>query len=273
MQALCRPADGSAGGACGKMTGMHTRHIEAIERATLAAVAPAAMEELPGWLLGLDPGTVGRSHSAVPLQHSQPQEGVLTAIEARYAAHGRDPVFRLPDVAGFDGLCAALAGRGYARSQLTQVQIGSAQAMARLVQGPAADVAATPDAAWASVFLGEGFDAVDGANRVRALSQAPDAVFASVQVEGRAVAAGMACFSHGWASVHGMRTAPGHRGQGLAGRILATLARQAQARAITSVFLQVEAQNSPAQALYRRAGFGAAWTYAYWRKASSLPGS
>jgi len=43
--------------------------IEAIERATLAAVAPERIEALSGWLLPLDPGTVGRAHSAVPLHH------------------------------------------------------------------------------------------------------------------------------------------------------------------------------------------------------------
>jgi len=33
------------------------------------------------------------------------------------------------------------------------------------------------------------------------------------------------------------------------------------------VFLQVEAGNTAAQALYRRAGFETAWSYMYWRRA------
>lgn len=33
------------------------------------------------------------------------------------------------------------------------------------------------------------------------------------------------------------------------------------------VFLQVEAGNTAAQALYRRAGFETAWSYVYWRHA------
>ena len=248
------------------MVDMHTHQIEAIERATLAAVAPATVEELRGWLLGLDPGTVGRAHSAVPLRHAEPDGEVLAAIELRYAAHGLSPVFRLPLATGFEPLRAALARRAYAPVQPTQVQVGTARAMAQQFSRAGADLAAAPDEAWASVFLGEGFDPVDGANRVRLLSRAKEAVFASVRVNGRVVAAGVGSFSHGWASIHGMRTALGHRSQGLASSILGALAHEAQARDIQQVFLQVDAANTQAQALYRRAGFMTAWTYEYWRK-------
>ncbi|WP_092007943.1 GNAT family N-acetyltransferase [Polaromonas sp. OV174] len=244
--------------------------VESIERATLAAVPPAALQEMPGWLLGLDSGTVGRAHSAVPLQHAAPDPAVVAQIEQCYAAHGLKPTFRLPLVASFESFRDALARRGYAPSQPTRVQVGSSHAVQQLPggspQGADLELAATPDEAWASVFLGEGFDPVDGANRVRLLGRAQDAVFASLRVDGRAVAAGAASFSHGWASIHGMRTALSHRGQGLASRILASLSSRAQARGITSVFLQVDAENTRAQDLYQRAGFATAWTYDYWRK-------
>ncbi|MDF2467539.1 MAG: family N-acetyltransferase, partial [Ramlibacter sp.] len=123
-----------------------------------------------------------------------------------------------------------------------------------------------PDPDWASVFVGEGFDPVDGASRVATLSRAPGALFASIREGDETVAAGMGGFSHGWASVHGMRTAQHCRGHGLAGRVLATLAQAAQSRGIDRVFLQVEASNASALALYRRAGFETAWTYSYWKK-------
>ena len=240
--------------------------IEAIEWATLSAVAPEAMEEIPGWLLPFDSGTVGRAQSAVPVRHAAPDAAALREIEARYAARGLPSVLRIPLVAAFDGFRDLLARSGYHGAKPTQVQTAATSDVQRVAKGPAADIASQPDAGWATVFLGEGFDPVDGASRVKTLSRAPGTLFASIREDGRTVAAGAAAFGHGWASVHGMRTAQACRGRGLAARVLASLADAASARGYPRMFLQVEAHNPPAQSLYRRAGFQPAWTYAYWRK-------
>ena len=244
--------------------------IEAIERATIAAVSPQAVEELPeGWLLPFDSGTVSRAKTALPLRHVAPGPGpaLVERIEARYHAHGLPPAFRLPDAPCFDAMREALAHRGYGACKATVTQIGHAQAMGKLAAGAPAALDAAPDAGWESVFLGPGFDPVDGASRVRALSRASGTLFASVRENGRTVAAGAIAFGHGWASVHGMRTEQAARGRGLAGRVLAGLAQAALARGVERVFLQVEAGNAAALSLYRRAGFSPAWRYAYWQPA------
>jgi ribosomal protein S18 acetylase RimI-like enzyme len=85
------------------------------------------------------------------------------------------------------------------------------------------------------------------------------------EADGRVAAVGVMSFDHRWAGVHGMRTAPDRRRQGLASRVLAALGREAQARGVGRVFLQVEEAN-PARILYRQAGFTQAWRYHYWRK-------
>ncbi len=189
---------------------MTPAEIEAIERATLAAVAPEALEEIPGWLLPYDGGTVGRAKSAVPLQHTRPDPAVLREIEARYRARKLPAVFRIPANPHFDDLRAALARSGYTGSKPTEVQTAMTAAVQRV-----SDAAA---------------------------------------------------FSNNWASVHGMRTAQAWRGRGLAARVLATLAAAAGSRGYPRMFLQVQADNSPARSLYRRAGFTIAWTYDYWQR-------
>ncbi|HMA10199.1 MAG TPA: GNAT family N-acetyltransferase [Ramlibacter sp.] len=250
----------------GESGGVTSEGIEAIERATLAAVAPEALEEIAGWLLPFDSGTVGRAKSAVPVAHTAPDPGSLREIEERYAARALPAVFRIPSAPAFDGFGEALARGGYAAAKPTQVHIAATSRVRQVCDAAPADIAAQPDAGWAEVFLGEGFDPVDGASRVRTLSRATGTLFASVRRDGRTVAAGAAAFGHGWASVHGMRTAQACRGQGLAARVLASLAAAALARGYPRMFLQVEAHNPPAQALYRRAGFEPAWTYTYWRR-------
>jgi N-acetylglutamate synthase len=246
---------------------MMNPQVPAIERATLAAVSPRAVLELPGWLLPFDAGTVGRAKSAVPLLHSlsNADARLVPGIEAHYAARGLQPSFRLPDGPCFAAMCQELTRRGYSAQQPTLVQVGSAQAVRAVTTQRPADMADAADAAWAALFLGEGFDPVDGASRVKHLSRATGTVFASVREGGHTLAAGAGAYSHGWASVHGMRTAAGQRGRGLAGRVLAALAEKAIERGMAQVFLQVEEGNTAALALYQRAGFRTAWRYQYWR--------
>ena len=245
---------------------MVQQDIASLERATLAAVPPREVEAIEGWLLALDVGTVGRAHSAVPTRHEAVDPAVVPAIEERYAARGLAAVFRVPQPAAFDGLRAALQARGYAASQPTLTLVGHAEAAARLATSGEVELSAVPGEDWAAVYLGEGFDPVDGASRVGFLRRSRRSVFAGVRVQGRVVAVGCGCYSDGWWGVHGMRTATGWRGRGHAGAILAALGREALSRGIARAFLQVERDNAAALSLYRRAGFRDAWCYEYWRR-------
>jgi len=243
-----------------------SQDIGAIERATLAAVAPQQVSALPGWLLPMDPGTVGRAQSAVPLIHDLAAITPWQAVAERYREAGFRPALRLPEQAAFAPLHAELAGAGWRRTQPTQVQVASLEGL--LLADPAGcELALQPDAAWMAMFLGEGLDPVDGASRSAALARARESRYASLREDGETRACGMACFAEGWLSVHGMRTAAAHRGRGLATRVLAAMAQEARARGIAQVFLQVDGSNTPALSLYRRLGFAEAWTYAYWRPA------
>lgn len=240
--------------------------IANLERATLDAVAPPAVHAIDGWLLPFDNSTIGRTKSAVPLRHHGLDAAHIADIETLYAERGLRAAFRTADVPGLDNIHAELRRRGYAAEQPTLVQVGTVQQMRSICQATPADVSDTPTPEWSAVYLGDGFDPVDGAHRIQALSRSRYGVYASVQEDGQPVAAGTASLSQGWASLHGMRTAASHRGRGLAARVLAGLADAATQQALTRVFLQVEEGNSAARALYRRAGFTTAWRYHYWRR-------
>ncbi|MBA4212800.1 MAG: GNAT family N-acetyltransferase [Polaromonas sp.] len=244
-------------------------NVEAIERATLQAVAPEVVESLPGWLLPMDHGTVGRARSAVPLHHDPHDTHVLSTIVARYAALGFEPRLRLPELPAFLPWHEALAQRGWRRDQPTLTLTGDVQRLLTPPDGTPADLDHTPDAAWMAMYLGEGLDPVDGASRSRSLGRASGTLFASVREQGQTVACGAASFSHGWLGVHGMRTAASRRGQGLAGRVLHAMAAEAARRGLAGVFLQVDASNLSALALYRRVGLTLAWPYAYWRPSAA----
>jgi ribosomal protein S18 acetylase RimI-like enzyme len=252
--------------------------LNAIEHATLAAVGVQTTEEAHGWLLPFDTGTIGRAKSAVPLWHAQTNADTLNAIAERYRAQGLPVAFRVGDLPHFEALRSTLRTQGYTPERPTWVQTVSTRQLASHAQRACVraeasatgstsipvDLALTPDAAWAALFLGEGFDPVDGASRVQSLSRAMGSLYASVRENSQALAAGAASFSHGWVSVHGMRTAQSHRSRGLASSILRAVATEALARGIDQCFLQVEAHNTAAQSVYRGLGFETVWGYSYW---------
>jgi ribosomal protein S18 acetylase RimI-like enzyme len=242
---------------------LNPQDIESLERATVAGVAPALVEEIGGWLVPLDDGAIGRAKSAVPLRHDL-DASAISDVEAAYWTAGLSPMFRIAEAPGLQGVRDALTARGYVGAKPTVVKIGDVERLARLRDQPA-DLLSEPDEAWGAVFLGEGFDPEDGASRVAALTRSPDAAYGAAREDGQTVAVGAVTFGHGWAGIHGMRTDARRRGRGLASTVLAALGRAIKARGVDRAFLQVEEAN-PARSLYRKAGFTPVWTYRYWSR-------
>jgi GNAT superfamily N-acetyltransferase len=245
---------------------MLTDHdIADLERATLDAVAPHAIEALPGWLLPFDVSTIGRATSAVPLSHAMQDADLVHTIADRYASRGLTAAFRVADVPALANIHHELRRMGFRPEQPTLVQTVSAQRMLQALAPGQAVLTAQPTSAWSDVYLAPGFDPVDGAHRVQALSRSTCVVYASLADAQGPAAAGTASFGHGWAGIHGMRTALRSRRRGLAGQILASLAQEAVARGLERVYLQVDEGSTAALALYQRVGFASAWRYHYWR--------
>jgi GNAT superfamily N-acetyltransferase len=249
--------------------------VDAIERATLAAVPPAELVELPGWLVAMDTGTVSRTRSAVPLGHAGLDPDVLPEIERLYLDRGMIPLLRLPrDVPDIAPLRSFLLARGYTARGPVDVMTGTVAALRTAGDASAATLAAAPDDAWGSVFLGPGFDAADGAIRVDVLRRGSSTLFAAVSssccraddVDATTVPVAVGCgsFAEGIVGIHGMRTAAAHRRHGHARSILAAIGDAAAARGFTDAYLQVEAGNGPAATLYESLGFTRRWTYEYW---------
>jgi GNAT superfamily N-acetyltransferase len=236
--------------------------VEALERDTVAAVAPPQTLEIGGWLVPLDNGTIGRAKSAAPLSHDLGPEAV-GEIEAAYRDRGLKPAFRVADVPSLAAVRDELARRGFEPEQPTIFKTGFVADLAEF-SAASARILPNPDDAWSAVFLGEGFDPTDGAHRVAALTRSPGAIYGAASEGDETQAVGVMSFGAAWAGIHGMRTAPAHRGKGLAGAVLAAMGREAQARGVERVFLQVEEAN-PARRIYRKAGFSSAWRYHYWR--------
>lgn len=251
------------------------REVAAIERATLQAVVPDHCLHWPGWLLPMTRGTVGRAQSATPLSHDVlPTAEFIDQLAQTYRAQGHVPAMRLPEGPAWATVHAHLQSRGWQRSQPTWTLIHQAQALLdrvrprdlQAISQVLCNREATPP--WLALFLGPGFDPVDGEHRRRLLARSRCTLYAGVPAEAagphmRAVGAGT--LAEGWLGLHGLRTQVEERGKGWARAIMMTLTQAAVAQDIEQVFLQVDAANEAAISLYRQLGFAPGWCYAYWR--------
>ena len=248
------------------MSGLSDSDLKDIERATLLGLSPRILEEDDGWLLAMDDGTIGRMNSVCPLEvGADPLEAKVARAERRYGEASLAPVFRVPEREVFAPLRARLAANGYTPRQPTFVRAAAVDAPLSRLPGPSAETHDTLPEDWTLLFAEAGADPQEGMRRGGGLTRAGDAIYAEVREQGRPIAAGVATFALGWAGVNGMRTLSARRGEGLAGRVLRTLAESARTRGVSRMFLQVERNNAPALRLYDRAGFEAAGEYAYWR--------
>jgi N-acetylglutamate synthase len=248
--------------------------IESIEQATLKAVKPAKIELVSGWLVPLDFGNVNRANSAVPLQHQQFNLAQIRPIESLFGAAGLTSKFRLPLTEQAKPFIAHLESQGYVKSGPTFVQNALVEqvlenAIQNLIDVDAeyrTQISDSPDPEWSSLFDEIGKPEGYGLSRVQVMHRAESGQYYSTRHNGKLVACGMAAFDDGWVSVHGMRTRADYRRRGLASEIIRNMMLTAQSRAITQTFLQVEAENLGAQAVYQRLGYRTVWTYAYWSK-------
>ena len=222
---------------------------------------------LGGWRLNAADGWSMRSNACWPLSApDRDVEAAIDAAEAWFSARGLPPRFKLTDGATApDDLSERLARRGYVDCKKTLVMLGPALGR----PDPAVTLSAAPDDRFEAVFTASaGGNLADARERLETLARIPaPARFARLDIDGEPAALGASAVEGEWAGIFGMRTAPEHRRKGLARRVLRALLAEVATLGAVQAYLQVEANNAPAIALYELEGFKPAYSYRYWVKA------
>ncbi len=222
-------------------------------------------KRLGGWRLNASSGYSMRINACWPLAApDRDVEAAIDAVEAWYAARGLPPRFKLTDgVLAPADLAGQLAARGYREGKDTLVMVGATDGEG----DPLVRLSFSADETFETVFTASAGDPEDGRERIEALGRMPPpACFARLDVDGAPAAIGVAALGGGFAGVFGMRTVPAHRRKGLAQRVLLTLLSEARRQGVERAWLQVEADNAPAIALYAAEGFQPAYCYRYWSR-------
>jgi N-acetylglutamate synthase len=196
-----------------------------------------------------------------------PLDGALDVVRRWYGDRGL-PAY-IQTATGAEGtqepLCAELERRGWVREVTAELWIGALAPVADLAEAEAGGVvlAREADEAWLARYQRKGIGEV----ALKVLADGPSVWFASVPGEGAAPAAIGRCVVDGrWAGFAAVEVDPRQRRRGLATVVMAALARRALEEGASAAWLQVEADNAGARALYAGMGFGAHHAYHHYRE-------
>lgn len=240
-----------------------------LARVSSRAWRPVESERLGEWELRAAAGFTRRANSALPLgDPGMPLDEALTAVRRWYGDRGL-PAY-VQTATGAEGtqerLCAELERRGWTREVTAELWTGALAPAADRADGSGVVLSRAADEAWLTRYQRKGVGEV----ALKVLGSGPSVWFASVPGEGAGPAAIGRCVVDGrWAGFAAVEVDPALRRRGLASVVMAALAARALEEGASAAWLQVEAENVGARALYSGLGFSAHHAYHHYRDGAS----
>ena len=242
--------------------------LSRVEDAGINASAPPQQLWVDGWLLRYCPGKAKRARCVQAVAAGRlPLDERLALCRAVFDAAGLPMVLRITPFSRPAGLDEALAARGYGLLDDTRVMVAAQPAARPEPLPPNVQLERLAPAEFAAVVgrLRGSPKAQRAAQAQRLLaSPVPYQAWVLRWQQGRAVlACGQIATESDLVGLYDVFTAPEARGQGLARMLCSQLLAQAVQGGARTAYLQVEADNAPARAVYRRLGFADAYAYHY----------
>jgi N-acetylglutamate synthase len=235
-------------------------------------------ERLGDWLLRAADGFTGRANSALAVgDPGMPLEAALDRVTGWYRARGLPPMIAVPMPLGREAspsprqdhdLDHLLAERNWATRpgpafvMVAGTGTGAAAGRLPVPPGTVLRLDAEPDEAWLAMYHYRGRELPAIARTL--LMSARWQRFASIRDAGGAMLAiARLSVDGGWAGITAVEVSAAHRRQGLGTLITRAACHQAARHGAQHVFLQVETDNTGAQALYESCGFRYSHRYHY----------
>jgi GNAT superfamily N-acetyltransferase len=245
----------------------HTFDPVAVERSAEATWPAEEVVAIGPWRAGASHGYTRRANSVrtahAPVDADWPE--LIDKAEAFYRDHHLRPVFHISPATVPANLDDLLAARGYAIEAPSQVWSADPKnviaATRREFPGTAVP-SENPDPAWLACAWDEHHRSREALMRLCERIPCPR-LFALVTADEIAVSRALSVIHSKIAWLYGMATQPSHQRRGFATQTIHAIADWSIARSAEAIYLQVEAQNMPAHALYARAKFSHRYSYYY----------
>ncbi len=245
------------------MTGLDFRRVE---EAGLNALQTQRQLFYDGWLLRVSPGKARRARSVnAHFGSSLPLADKIRHCERVYEERHLPVLFRMTPFVQPGDLPAALAARGYDAFDPTLVQVAALPRPPDPDDGDRFDVVTpTAEAFSDAVAVLQQASTTQRDAYFERLVASPQATrWLLAQIDGRPVGVGTVMLEDGLAGIFSLATASDMRDRGVATALVARLLAWAWERGAAHAYLQVDADNHPALAVYRKFGFVTAYTYHY----------
>ncbi|MFE0463801.1 GNAT family N-acetyltransferase [Kitasatospora sp. NPDC058965] len=244
----------------------------ALQRIAARGWPAVEQEQLGEWTLRAAAGFTRRANSVQALgDPGLPLDRALDRVRQWYAGRGLPAFVEVIEPGSPAELTAVLDRLGAAYAP-TLVRTAPLTALTRAPGVTEASVSRVrlsrrADDAWMSVYHRVGEAPAAEAAAALVLHGGPSVWFAAVPApDGSAPLAIGRCVVDGpWACLGAIEVRPAARRQGLASALMAVLAARAAEEGAQAAYLQVEAENDGALALYDRLGFTTSHTYHYAR--------
>jgi len=242
--------------------------LSRIEDAGLNASAPPQQRWVDGWIVRFSPGKAQRARciNAVAEGHGSLSDK-LASCQAVYRAAGLRLLFRITPFSRPVDLDGWLAQRGYQRFGDTHVMVcSSLPRQAEVAVPDGLSVESVSSEAYAHI-VGEFRDTPLAGRLAHAerLLHSPVPYHGLVlrAADGQVLACGQVAIEGDLVGLYDVFTAPQARGRGLSRWLCAQLLAQAREQGARIGYLQVDAGNHPARAVYQRLGFVDGYHYHY----------
>jgi GNAT superfamily N-acetyltransferase len=241
--------------------------LSRIEDAGLNASAPSQQRLIDGWLLRFSPGKARRARCVNAVAAGRlPVADKLALCEAVYAEVGLPLIVRITPFSEPLGLDRSLADAGMRSVSETRVMM--LPDLSRIV-APAMPRGVMPQRLGHEAFA-QTVGQLRGSTLAQRQAHAQRLVHAPVPFSGQALKWGsevavcaQTAIERDLVGLYDIYTAPAHRNRGLARLLCEHLLAQARSQGARVAYLQVDRDNEPARALYRRLGFADAYSYHY----------
>lgn len=235
-----------------------TREIRSLELAAADGWPGTEQAWIDGWLVRSGHGFTRRANAAAPLGNAQRMGNLhsgetLDRLRAWFAARDQPLTLLLPDRLG-------AAPTGWTESPEVQVMAADIENLTLPNGESAVTVSDAPDSDWLATYHYRGAPLPDSATAVLTAVSEGEVAFGALgtpDTGGLAIARGavtQAPDGRRWVGLSAVEVAPEHRRRGLGMLICAEMIRWGRDRGATHTYVQVEADNAGAIALYRTLG-------------------